>query len=392
MATKQVIAFSKYSEQFLFCDLIDPQPKFRPKFALHIFIMLFTVIRHVHYATLTNADVEAHVKLGNIWLALGDNVDFAVLSVIIASLQIVVLQAINSRFINDGRMMFVRVFTLNSFLSLNETAQNRVLSLVTCSYYFSLASSSAAFGFLMFSVLKTFATSFASMSQAFLSFYLTTNICHQCLMTYLLIAIELTLVCRNLLQRLRFTLKVLSRVVLPPTSKLMQMVNNVFIMISKLNHYWKSIIFVTVVANSMTVSVSVAMVIFSRTLPLPVTAVLMASATFVAFNISLQILFPATVYSRAKQLHAKLMIIYFTSHRDSRMTVSRVLKKFERLKAFSLFDVTSITFDLYRGVSPMRSPHRDVTFCLVRREHGVAVHIGNETGHSEITVVNYVLR
>lgn len=348
MTTKQVVAFSKLCEQFLFCDLLASCPKFKVKYAANILLSAITLLKHIHYATLSNADIVDHVKHGNIWPAIGDNFDSGMLCATIVSFELITVQLLSSYFIKDERIVFVRQFIANSFLSLSRKLQITLVTVMRVCKYVSLVTQFALFAYFTHRILTTFETSCISRLQAIASCCLITNLGYNFLMALLLVSVAIWLTCRNLVQRLRFTLKVICWKQRPPVAKLLQLINNDFVVIDKLNHYWKSVIFLMVVTNSLTIATAVTSITVSH-LPSTVIAMALATVAFLAFNVSLQILLPAMVHSQLKQFHNNLNTNCAAYYHDQ-MTIGFVLKRFEHLKAFTMLDVAPITLDLYREV------------------------------------------
>lgn len=345
--SQQLQTFSAYSERFLFVNLLDSQPKFKFKYALELLVTLVMSMRQIHFLTLGNTNIADHVKYGNFYVAIGHNVDLSGMPIITGAIQVVTIQLVNSYFMNDDRMTFVRQFTVGSFVRLSENSQSRLVKFIIFCHYATRAMVTAVHGYFTFITLTKYESSSTAKLQTVLFCCLVTYVASNTVTTSLLIATEIWLISSNLMQRLHFTLSVLSRETRPVVAKMLEMIDGNFAVISKLDHYWKLIIFVSVVTNCMIIAF--VMVIFSNLPPIMVT-VGYATLTGLALNVSMQIIFFAMVHSRANRLYKKLTEMYDEGDCKARLKINHVLKRFERLKLFTMFDVAPITYGLFREV------------------------------------------
>lgn len=346
----------------------------------------------MYYLTIDVRDVAGHVNSGNTLIAVGQNVDIFVVGGLVTALEVEIIHAVNVYFVNYERdtMQFVTGHIRSSFEKLAPKMQQQLIKLNKLMMWL----------FEVLTICFVVYLAFRSATMIETNGWTRLKICFVTLVFYVLgksiqtvlyvLCVFIALSVSSLLRDIKLVQLCMS-CTSSLTSSTIHLANTNAIIrdISRLNKYWKVMLFSVVACKIVILSVFLSSMLMS-TMSRIIFVITSCSMIFLALACCFLILLPAVVHSKVKALHNSLLRLSVLQRRSARdaAKMNTSLKHFTVLRVFTLFDVAPATFDTFHEVISRLLDHFQTSCSVtVRCERGIALCAFDEAGAFSIILI-----
>lgn len=349
MANETLVAFSHITENFLYFKIgCNGQPRVRKCYVVKVVIYILFLFKMLRVAVINNDDISQQIQHGNFFIGFTLQTDLITAPSAVAVVEFATLMSYHIYLLRyrPQSLLFMTQVVGEWFESMPDNHQRMIIEVARLVMYSSRALGALFVGYPTYVVIVTFDTTLWQNLQVLVFAVACIYFAEYTIMICYVITVSFGMSCAYVVREISYVFR--SNCVVQQLHDF----NLACVLINKLNSYWKSINFLFVVGTALTMSLMMSVTFLYNNIP---TLISVSYAVLVVTYSSMYlfvVLFAAYVHSKMKNCYNKLLHMSdSTRFVGPRIKLNYFVKKFERLRVFTLADVAPVTFDMCREVN-----------------------------------------